>query len=88
MRIKDGFVIRKIMDEVIVVPVGERIADFNALVSLNESGEELWKALQSDITEEQLVNVLLDNYEIDADTAKNDVKTFLDTLKKHNLIIE
>lgn len=88
MKIKDGFIIRRIVDEILIVPVGARIADFNGLVSINETGMDLWEALQQDVTEKQLIDVLLENYEVDETTAAKDVNSFLDVLRNNNLLVE
>lgn len=88
MRIKDGFIIRKIVDEILIVPVGERISDFNGIISVNETGIDLWEALKNDVTEKQLIDLLLENYEVDEQTAVKDVAVFLGALKEHGLIIE
>ena len=88
MKIKDGFIVRRIVDEILIVPVGARIADFNGLVSINETGMTLWEALQQESTEQQLVDALLENYEVDEQTAAHDVSAFLDVLRKNNLLVE
>ena len=36
-------------------------------------------------TKEQLIEQLMSQYEIDADTAKNDVEEFIEKVKKENL---
>lgn len=88
MKLKEGFIVREIMDEFLVVPVGERIADFNGLISLNSSGVVLWNALEEDVSKDDLVKILLDKYDIDKSTAENDTELFLDKLKNNNLIVE
>lgn len=87
MKIKDGFVTRKIMDEYVVVPVGERIADFNGLISVNESGALMWEALKQDVDESSLVDLLLEEYEIDRETASRDVSAFLKILKENDFLV-
>ena len=86
MKIKEGFILRKIAGEDIVVPSGNNIADFNGVIRLNESAAFLWKTLQEDIGKEELINLLIKEYEIDENLAINDVEGFLNILKEHKAI--
>ena len=86
MKIKDGFILRKIAGEDIVVPIGGNIADFNGVIRLNESAAFLWKTLQEEISKEDLVNSLIKEYEIDKNLAIDDVEGFLNTLEEHKAI--
>ena len=43
IKIKKGFVVRKVGGENIVVPVGETSKTFHGMIKLNESGGFLWK---------------------------------------------
>ena len=52
MKIKDGFVIRNVADTFVVVPVGDKLVDFSAMMTLNETGAFLWNCLAENITKE------------------------------------
>ena len=80
MKIKDGYILRNIADEWIIVPIGDKIHDFNGLMTVNETGACLWKILQSDCTKEDLISGIMTEYEVDIDTTKEDVDVFVDTL--------
>ena len=86
MKIKEGFILRKIAGEDIVVPIGNNIADFNGVIRLNESAAFLWKTLQDEISKEDLINSLIKEYEIDENLATNDVEGFLNILEEHKAI--
>lgn len=86
MKIKEGFILRQIAGEDIVVPIGNNIADFNGVIRLNESAAFLWKTLQEEISKEELINSLIKEYKIDENLATNDVEVFLDILKEHKAI--
>lgn len=74
MKIKEGFELRKMLRENIVVAKGLQNIDFNKIISLNESAAYLWKAVQgTDFDEEKLVALLQEEYEVDDVTAKADV---------------
>ena len=86
MKIKSDFMLREVAGYYVVVPVGNGAMDFNGVINLNESGATLWKAMENDITEKGLVDVLMAEYEVDADRAKCDVEAFIKKLKEADLI--
>lgn len=86
MKIKEGFILREVAGAYIVVAVGEGVKTFNCVINLNETGAFLWNALQKDITEEQLVKALLDEYEVSEEVAKRDVGAFVKKLTEAGLI--
>lgn len=81
MKIRDDFILRKISDSYVVVPVGKAVVDFRGMVNLNESGALLFKTLQNGADEKELVRVLLNEYDVDESVAKKDVKHFLSKVK-------
>ena len=88
MQLIGGFCVRKILDETVAIPTQEAAHRLSGLVAMNETGEFLFELLQTKQTEETLVKALLDNYEIDAQTAEEDVKAFLKVLEENNLLEE
>jgi len=82
MKIKEGFVLRKVADNWVVLPVGKASVDFNGMLSLNESGTILWHALEKGGSREDLANALLDEYDVELDQALADVDEFLTVLEK------
>lgn len=88
MKIKSDFMLREVAGYYVVVPVGSGALDFNGVINLNESGATLWKAMENDTTEEGLVDALMAEYEVDADTAKADVEEFVKKMKDVKLIEE
>ncbi len=89
MRIKEGFIIRKIIDDYIVVPTGDNIVDFASAVSLNESGAFLWESLSKETDETALVQSLMQEFEgVDEETAKADVSEFISMLRENGFLVE
>ncbi|WP_343002988.1 PqqD family protein [Intestinibacter bartlettii] len=86
MKLKEGFVFRKIAGDNVVVPVGQQISKFNGLIKLNESGAFLWNILKEGSSKEELVDKLLEEYEIDRDFAENDVEKFINILKERDML--
>lgn len=88
MKIKSGFKLRSVAGQNIVVPIGDAAIDFNGMISLNESGAFLFKALLEDTTEEALVSALFDGYDVSLECAKGDVAAFLNKMREAKLLDE
>ena len=88
MKIKDNFMLRKVADCFVVVPIGPAVAQFNGMINLNEAGAFLWQLFESDSTVDQVVNAMLEQYDVDEITAKNDVEKFVSQLREASLIEE
>lgn len=87
MKIKRDYVLSQFVDEWIVVPLGGESDRLHGVLSLNETGAFLWNIVnEDDKTEEELVSALIGEYEVDLQTAKNDVRNFVDKLKELDCI--
>ncbi len=86
MKIKDGYILREIADSLIVVPIGKRVVEFNGLMMLSESASLLWKKLQHGAEIEELVQEILNEYDIDEITARKDVLEFINELQTKELL--
>ena len=82
MKIKEGFIIKKLGIGYIVVTVGDASKDFNGVIRLNESGAFLWQSIQDGAdSREKLIQAMLDRYEdLDQETAEKDLDEFLDSV--------
>ena len=86
MKIKEGFMLREIAGQAIVVPLGSRVVEISGIISLSESGALLWRELVNGADTESLVECLLREYDVDEETARNDVKEFIDSVKEKDLL--
>ncbi|MDF2608761.1 MAG: hypothetical protein K0R92_235 [Lachnospiraceae bacterium] len=88
MRIKSGYILRKIAGSDMVVPVGSNIADFNGIISLNESAAFLWRHLTEGVELPRLVAVLAEEYNISKEQAQVDTENFIAGLQQANILME
>lgn len=86
MKIKDGFILRKVAENNIVVAVGKATLDFSGLITLNFSGAFLWSLMQNEITIDEMTQKMCEIYEIDFETAKTDITDFVSTLKGAGIV--
>lgn len=87
MILKDGFVLREIADTWVVVPVADRVVEFNGLITLSESGALLWKKLAEGCDSSILLQSILQEYDIDEASAKSDIEEFIAALTEKGLLV-
>ncbi|WP_455127290.1 PqqD family protein [Prevotella veroralis] len=77
MKVKNGFNLREVCGENIIVAEGDENIDFSNIISMNESSAYLWQEVQKldNFTIDTLTQLLCEQYEIDEETAKKDVTT-------------
>ena len=85
MKIKEGFILRKIAGQTVVLPTGGDL-DLNMMITLNDTGAFLWEHLQEETDEAALVQALLAEYEVTAEVAAKAVAAFVEKLKKNDFL--
>ncbi len=88
MKTKKGFRLRDICGEHIVVAEGIDNIDFSKIISMNESSAYLWEKVQGEkeFNEDELVKMLLEEYDVDEATAKKDVKKLIEQWTEAQII--
>lgn len=86
MKVNGELILREIAGENILIPVGATALRIQGMISLTESGVLLWNRLQTECTEEDLVDAVLGEYDVDRETAEADVQAFLNQLRTLELL--
>lgn len=86
MKINEGFALRKVADSFVVIPVGDNLVDFSAMITLNETGAFLWENIKDDATEDTLAKALTEEYDVSLEQAKEDVCEFVKILKDKKVL--
>ncbi len=86
MKILKRLIKRNIAGDIILVPVGDASLEIKGLITLNETGEFLWDALEKAENESTLAAMLAAEYDVDPATAEADTKVFLQKLKELGII--
>lgn len=84
-KIKSGYVLREIEGEFLAIPFAPELNSANIII-LNPVSGLLWEKLQSECTLSQLVEAVIGNFKIDAETAQGDIEEFLQLLKENNML--
>ena len=85
MKLKDGFILRTVAGQTVVLPTGGEL-DLNVMITLNETGAFRWEHLQDETDETALVAALLGEYEVDEATAKMAVENFVAKLRENGFL--
>ena len=85
MKIKEGFLLRQVAGQTVVLPMDDAL-DLNMMITLNGTGAFLWEKLQEETTEAALVQALLAEYEVEEELAKASVAAFLKELSGHGFL--
>lgn len=80
MKIKEGFELKEIAENYVVIPTQSNVVDFSSMIMLNEVSAFLWLQLLEDKTEEDLLKAVLEEYDVDKDTAAEDIGIFIKEL--------
>lgn len=88
MKIKEGYMLRDVAGNHVVVPMGKEAADFNGMVNLNETGAFLWKMMEKECTRDQLVLALLEEYDVTEEKAKSGVDIFIQKVMENGFAEE
>lgn len=88
MKLDKNFVLRRVVDNAVLVPFGQKMIDFNGMISLNKVGAFLAEKLQEETTLDALVTAVVEKYDVDAETATADVSRFLDELRANKALTE
>lgn len=86
MRIKKGYVLRRVADSGVIVSMDEM--DCNHLMTLNQSGMDLWQLLCEDRDMDTLVEEMYKLYETDKSILQKDIELFISKIREAGLLDE
>lgn len=87
MRLIEDHILRKVHDNVVLVPISDSETDFRGMIVLNHTGEFLCRILQQDIDRDSLIGRLAQEYEMKPEQVEADVDTFLTELDSCHMLI-
>lgn len=77
MRIKQGFVLREVAGQAVVIATGEASKAFHGMIKLNATGADIWRGLSEGLTDAQIADRLVERYGADGEVAAADVAAFV-----------
>ena len=87
MKLKPGYLVQKIAGENILIAGGTGNVDLSNMLVLNDSATMIIQTLiDREVSMEDLIEVLVVNYNVDAEHVEEDVKELLIELNKQNVL--
>ena len=88
MKANNGFVMRCVVDEYMLMPTNDNINRFDGSVVLNEVSAFVWEQLQQETTPDAILNALLNEFDVPEAVAKKDLEALLNRFREYGLIAE
>lgn len=88
MRVSKNYMVRKIADSYLVIPLGDAIKVFNGVITVNETAAFLIEKLKESASVDELVSLMVERYDISKEEACLDVKEFIQELRMNDMLIE
>ena len=87
MKVKNGFILRKVGKQFVVAATGEASRNFNGMIRLNDEAAFAFGQLQGGTTEEELVAALVEKYGGNEEEVRVDVANFLTKLGEADALV-
>ena len=89
MKIKNGFELREMCGEFIIIGTGVENIDFSKVISLNESAASLWREVEGkEFTPATLAALLMEQYDVDEATALADATALANQWVSVGIVVE
>ena len=88
MKIREGFTLRNVADEHMVMPTGENISKFGGTVVLSDVAAFIFEQLKQPASQEDLLALMLAEFDVDEATAAADLDTLLAQFRELELLEE
>ncbi len=86
MKVKDNFVLTKVVDSYVAVPTGAGNVDLNTIISLNETGAFIWNLMKEETEKETVIDALVKEYGISGEKAEKDLDVFINQMTEAGLM--
>lgn len=86
MKFTKQIVRRKIAGQSMLIPIGDMTSKYNGLFTLTDTGDLIVESISEGFEQEEIVKRILDKYDIDEESARNDVAEFISVLKEYGLL--
>lgn len=80
------FCVRTIGEQAMLVPLGSQVKTSNGVISLNSCGIEIWYFLENDHTIDDIIEHIVDIFDIDTVVARSDVVSFISSMQSLGLL--
>jgi phage tail sheath gpL-like len=88
MKVKQGFVLRDVAEQTMVVATGDASRDFHGMIKLNATGKLIWEGVAAGKTAEQIANDLVAEYDVAPEVALQDTQAIITQMQENGFVEE
>ena len=86
MKIKEGFVLREVANQAIVIAVGKASETFKGMIKMNQTSKDIWNYIQKGLDVEDIVLEMKKKYDVDETVIRKDVLYIISVLRENNVL--
>lgn len=86
MKIKEGYVIRQVMGNYVVIATGEESRNFHGMIKLNETAANIWNYISEGKNRDEIVAAMLAEYEVEEQKLGQDIDKTIEILVSQGLV--
>ena len=81
IRAREGFMMQKMLNDYMIIAVGDRADSFRSIIQTNETGAFYWHMIEKGTTLGKMISAAMERYEdLDELTARQDITEFLESI--------
>lgn len=88
MQIKEGYVMREVAGQAMVIAVGEASKTFHGIINLNSTGKQIWEGVEKGMSPEEIAKKLTEDYEVGYEKALKDTNAMIAKMSEAGVIQE
>ena len=86
MKLCGKYIVRKVMDDIVAIPVGQTVLQRNNMILLNDVSKIIWDCLEQGADVEDIVSAVTDAFDVSAHEARTDIVEFCSQLRNLQLL--
>ena len=86
MKIKEGFVLREVANQAIVIAIGKASESFKGMIKMNQTSKDIWNYIQKGLDVEDIVLEMKKKYDADETVIRKDVLYIISVLRENNIL--
>ena len=86
MKLKSGVIVTEANGEYVAIAAGEAGKSFNGMIKMNETAAFIAKTLENEMDVDSVVDAVCGEYDVDSNTARENVMMIIEKLSSIGLI--
>ena len=88
MKLRGEFVVRRVMENIVAIPIGQTALRLNGMILLNDVSKVIWDCLEQGTDLDRITAAVTDVFEVSPEEARTDIQEFLEKLRQMQLLEE